>query len=105
LLPADGDSRLGENAIYHKTKNWFIMVLRQGQTGIKPTILMTTALFLLSAPAPDSKTISEVSAGFLLARDHGSLLASQGYFPAAVRSTGMAETEVPQDETAMESAR
>lgn len=32
---------------------------------MKSTILMTTAIFLASAPAPDSKTVAEISAGFL----------------------------------------
>ena len=32
---------------------------------MKSTILLTTALFLMSAPAPDAKTISEFSGGFL----------------------------------------
>jgi hypothetical protein len=32
---------------------------------MKSIILMTTAIFLASAPTPDSKTISEMSAGFL----------------------------------------
>jgi len=32
---------------------------------MKSTILLTIALFLASAPSPDSKAISEFSAGFL----------------------------------------
>jgi hypothetical protein len=32
---------------------------------MKSIILMTTAIFLMSAPSPDAKTISEISAGFL----------------------------------------
>jgi len=43
---------------------------------MKSTILMTIALFLLSAPTPDSKTISEMSAGFLLPTQNTGLMAS-----------------------------
>lgn len=44
---------------------------------MKSTILLTTALFLASAPSPDAKTISELSAGFLsVNNDHG-LMASE----------------------------
>jgi hypothetical protein len=39
---------------------------------MKSTIFLTTALFLASAPSPDSKAISEFSAGFLsVGNDHG----------------------------------
>ena len=44
---------------------------------MKSTILMTIALFLLSAPTPDSKTISEMSAGFLLPTQNTGLMASE----------------------------
>lgn len=43
---------------------------------MKSTILLTTALFLASAPAPDSKFISEISAGFLSLTDTHGLMAS-----------------------------
>ncbi len=43
---------------------------------MKSTILLTTALFLASAPAPDAKTISELSAGFLSVDDDYALMAS-----------------------------
>ena len=43
---------------------------------MKSTILLTTALFLASAPSPDSKTITELSAGFLsTGNDHGLMAA------------------------------
>lgn len=42
---------------------------------MKSTILLTTALFLASAPSPDSKTISELSAGFLSTDNHGLMAA------------------------------
>ena len=43
---------------------------------MKSTILLTTALFLASAPSPDSKAVSEFSAGFLSpASEHGLMAA------------------------------
>ena len=44
---------------------------------MKSIILLTTALFLASAPAPDSKTISELSAGFLSQTDDHGLMAAE----------------------------
>ncbi len=44
---------------------------------MKSTILLTTALFLASAPSPDSKTISELSAGFLSTGDNQGLMAAE----------------------------
>ena len=44
---------------------------------MKSTILLTTALFLASAPAPDSKTISELSAGFLSPKSEHGLMAAE----------------------------
>lgn len=44
---------------------------------MKSTILLTTALFLASAPAPDAKTISELSAGFLSVDNDYGLMASE----------------------------
>ena len=44
---------------------------------MKSTILLTTALFLASAPAPDSKTISEISAGFLAPKGEHGLMAAE----------------------------
>jgi hypothetical protein len=43
---------------------------------MKSTILLTTALFLASAPSPDSKTISELSAGFLSSTNDQGLMAA-----------------------------
>lgn len=43
---------------------------------MKSTILLTTALFLASAPSPDAKTISEFSGGFLsVGNEHGLMAA------------------------------
>ena len=44
---------------------------------MKSTILLTTAIFLASAPAPDSKTISEISAGFLSPAGEYGLMAAE----------------------------
>lgn len=44
---------------------------------MKSTILLTTAIFLLSAPAPDSKTLSDMSAGLLAPKNESGLLASE----------------------------
>ena len=49
---------------------------------MKPIILMTTALFLLSAPWPDAKTINDLSAGFLSNTQEHGLLAAQTVVPA-----------------------
>lgn len=43
---------------------------------MKSTILLTTALFLASAPAPDSGAISELSGGFLVDTGQRDLLAA-----------------------------
>jgi len=44
---------------------------------MKSTILLTTALFLMSAPSPDSKSVSEMSGGFLVGTDETGLMASE----------------------------
>ena len=44
---------------------------------MKSTILLTTALFLASAPALDSKTLTELSAGFLSVKNDYALMASE----------------------------
>lgn len=44
---------------------------------MKSTILLTTAIFLASAPAPDSKTIAELSADFLSPADEKGLMAAE----------------------------
>lgn len=43
---------------------------------MKPATLLTTAIFLLSAPWPDSETLSELSAGFLSSAVDRSMLTS-----------------------------
>ena len=44
---------------------------------MKSIILMTTAIFLVSAPSPDSKTVSEMSAGFLSTSTETALSAAE----------------------------
>lgn len=44
---------------------------------MKSTMLLTAAIFLASAPSPDSLTISELSAGFLVLKNEYGLLASE----------------------------
>lgn len=43
---------------------------------MKSTILLTIALFLAIAPSPDSKTLSEISGGFLVIAGNYGLLAA-----------------------------
>ena len=44
---------------------------------MKSTILLTTALFLVSAPSPDSTAISEFSGGFLSNTAERGLMAAE----------------------------
>lgn len=47
------------------------------QRGIlKPTLILTTLLFLLVAPVPDSRDIADMTANFLIPNDNSGLLAS-----------------------------
>ena len=59
---------------------------------MKSTILLTTALFLASAPSPDSKVISEISAGFLSLTDTHGLMASDTSPDAQVNFSSSAPT-------------
>jgi hypothetical protein len=43
---------------------------------LKPTMILTTLLFLLIAPTPDSRDIAEMTANFLVANNNPGLLAS-----------------------------
>ena len=43
---------------------------------LKPTMVLTTLLFLLVAPAPDSRDFAEMSANFLITDNHSGLMAS-----------------------------
>jgi len=44
---------------------------------LKPTMILTTLLFLLVAPAPNSQDIAEITANFLIANNHSGLMASE----------------------------
>jgi hypothetical protein len=44
---------------------------------MKSTILLATAIFLVSAPPPDSQSVSEMSAGFLVAGHSPGLMAAE----------------------------
>ena len=44
---------------------------------MKSTAILATALFLASAPSPDSQTISQISAGFLKSGNAQPLLAAE----------------------------
>jgi len=56
---------------------------------MKSTILLAIALFLVSAPSPDSNIISEISAGFLLP------IASPGSIARESVLNAKNETEAP----------
>ena len=44
---------------------------------IKPTLILTTLLFLLIAPTPDSQDVAEMSANFLVLNNNLGLMASE----------------------------
>jgi hypothetical protein len=43
---------------------------------LKPTLILTTLLFLIAAPEPDSQDIAEMTANFIVPANHSVLLAS-----------------------------
>lgn len=43
---------------------------------LKPTMILTTLLFLLVAPAPDSNDFAEMTANFLIPQQNSGLMAS-----------------------------
>lgn len=45
---------------------------------MKSIFLLSTALFLISAPQPDSATVAEMTANFIVPRDAHSLQAADG---------------------------
>jgi len=59
---------------------------------MKSIALLTTALFLASAPSPDSATITEMSAGFLSADKVQPLLAAE---PDQAKLGADAKTSIP----------
>ena len=48
----------------------------QDDSFLKPMLILTTLLFLMIAPAPDSRDIAEMTANFLVPTSHSVLLAS-----------------------------
>lgn len=54
----------------------FTTWIATGMSDTKPTILLATALFLISAPEPDSGTIAELTANFIIPANERALLAS-----------------------------
>lgn len=46
-------------------------------SSLKPIMLLTALLFLLVAPAPDSRDIAEMSANFLVVKNPQALLAAE----------------------------
>ena len=43
---------------------------------LKPTLILSTLLFLLVAPAPDSHDLAEMTADFLIPDNHSGLMAA-----------------------------
>ena len=54
----------------------------QGCSDMKSIALLTTALFLASAPSPDSQVISEFTAGFMVSDNTPTLMAAELDQPA-----------------------
>lgn len=44
---------------------------------LKPTLILATLLFLIVAPAPDSRDIAELTADFLVPSNHSVLMAAE----------------------------
>jgi len=44
---------------------------------LKPTLILATLLFLIVAPAPDSRDIAEMTADFLVPNNHSGLMAAE----------------------------
>ncbi len=44
---------------------------------LKPTLILATLLFLIVAPAPDSRDIAEMTADFLVPSNHSVLMAAE----------------------------
>lgn len=51
--------------------------LCEQESSLKPILLLTALLFLLIAPAPDSRDIAEMSANFLVVKNHQGLMAAE----------------------------
>jgi hypothetical protein len=54
------------------------------QSGLlRPTLILTTLIFLSVAPEPDSRDIAEMSANFLVTSNHSALMAASEPVQAA----------------------
>ena len=69
---------------------------------MKSTILLTIALFLLSAPAPDSDVISEISGGFLKSNHVAGLMASEPGPKASIGVDGTTQLANQHENDSME---
>lgn len=49
---------------------------KRNKSTIKPILILTTLFFLIIAPEPDSRVITEMTANFLVPANHSALLAS-----------------------------
>ena len=58
---------------------------------MKTTLLLATALFLVSSPPPDPEAISEFTAGFLAPTDERGLMAAEPV--ADVHTSGIADNQ------------
>jgi hypothetical protein len=55
------------------------------QSGLlKPTLVLTTLLFLLVAPAPDSRDLAEMTGNFLIVDNNSGLMAAAKPIQASV---------------------
>lgn len=50
---------------------------------LKPTLVLAAAIFMMMAPAPDARDITEMTAGFIVPDAHASLLADEMIEPVA----------------------
>lgn len=62
---------------------------------MKSVILMTTAIFLASAPSPDAKTVAEVSGGFLSPSTETALSAAEASPKAVAKPESKDEITKP----------
>lgn len=52
---------------------------------LKPTLVVAAAIFMLMAPAPDARDLTELTAGFIVPEAHAALLADEMIEPIAGR--------------------
>lgn len=61
----------------------------------KLTLLLATALFLVSAPEPDSRTIAEMTANFIVPADERALQAAELPNPLPASESQIGESKDP----------